>query len=177
MPWNKLSWVRMVNFICYTGLYYISPILYIYIYIYIQTYIHIYIYVCVCVCVCVFKNRKVKEEICIFWIYLFCSYVWYICMFPACCFVREHVWHKVFLMGYSMRLELNLVSSINDPSLVKLVYAGVVVPLSWSVLTLVCIYIYIYIQREREREWEKERNWKATWSTENNLMLKKKSML
>ena len=59
-------------------------------------------------------------------------------MFPAVAFVREHVWHKAFLMGYSMRLELTLVSSINDRWLVKLVYIGVVVLLSWSVFTLVC---------------------------------------
>ena len=41
-------------------------------------------------------------------------------------------------MGYSMRFELTLVSSINDPWLVKLVYIGVVVPLTWGVFTLVC---------------------------------------
>ena len=58
----------------------------------------------------------------------------------------EDVWHKAFLMWYSMRLELTLVSSINDPWSVKLVYIGVVVPLSWSVFTFVCLYnIYIYI--------------------------------
>ena len=33
-------------------------------------------------------------------------------MFPA--FVREHMWHKALLMVYLMRLELTLVSSIND---------------------------------------------------------------
>ena len=53
-------------------------------------------------------------------------------------FVREHMWHKALLMGYSMRLELILVSSISDLWLVRLVYIGVVVPLSWSVFTLVC---------------------------------------
>ena len=37
-----------------------------------------------------------------------------------------------------MRLELTLVSSINDLWLFRLVYVGVVVPLSWSV------FIYIY---------------------------------
>ena len=60
-------------------------------------------------------------------------------------FVSQHVWHKAFLMEYSMRLELTLVSSINDLWLVKLVYIGVVVPLSWSVFTLFCFCIYIYI--------------------------------
>ena len=38
-----------------------------------------------------------------------------------------------FLMGYLMRLELTLVSSINDPWSVRLVYIGVVV-LLWSAL-------------------------------------------
>ena len=52
----------------------------------------------------------------------------YVC-FQFVAFVKEHVWHKDFLMGYSMRLELTRVSSINDPWLVKLVYIGVVVPL------------------------------------------------
>ena len=45
-------------------------------------------------------------------------------------FVREHMWHKVFLIGYSMRLELTIVSSINNIWLVKLVYIVVVVSLS-----------------------------------------------
>ena len=61
----------------------------------------------------------------------------YVC-FQLVAFIREHMWHKAFLMGNSMRLELTLVSSIIDPWLVKLVYIGVVVPLSWSVFTLVC---------------------------------------
>ena len=79
---------------------------------------------CVCVCVCVL------------YIYMYMCYI-YVC-FQLVAFVKEHVWHKAFLMGYSMRLELTLVSSTNDPWLVKLVYIGVVVPLSWSVITLVC---------------------------------------
>ena len=33
---------------------------------------------------------------------------------------REHVWHKAFLMGYSMKLELTLVSSIDLYSLTNL---------------------------------------------------------
>ena len=47
-------------------------------------YIYIYIYICVCVCVCV--------SVC----------------FQLDVFIREHVWHKVWLMGYSMRFELTL---------------------------------------------------------------------
>ena len=85
-------------------------------------------------------------------------------MFPACCF--RHRAQGLF-NGYSMRLELTLVSSINDLWLVTLVYIGVVVPLSWSVFTLVLftrlflkyililsldlqqpsLYIYIYIYK------------------------------
>ena len=61
----------------------------------------------------------------------------YVC-FQLVAFVRKHVWHKAFLMGYSMGLALTLVSSINDPWLVKLVYKGFIVPLSWTEFTLVC---------------------------------------
>ena len=59
-------------------------------------------------------------------------------MFQACCF-RQRTCVAQGLFNWV------LVSSINDPWLVKLVYIGVVVPLSWSVFTLVCFYIYIYI--------------------------------
>ena len=44
----------------------------------------------------------------LFILFLFC-YI-YVC-FQLVAFVREHMWHKAFLMGYSMRLELTLVSS------------------------------------------------------------------
>ena len=43
--------------------------------------------------------------------------------------------HKTLLM----RLELTLVSSLNDFWLVRQVYIGVILILSWSVFTLVCI--------------------------------------
>ena len=58
--------------------------------------------------------------------------------FQLVAFIREHMRHKVLLMGYLMRLEPTLVSSINDPWLVKLAYIRGGVPLSWSVFTLVC---------------------------------------
>ena len=61
----------------------------------------------------------------------------YVC-FQLVAFAREHTWHKAFSIRYSMKLELTLVFSVNDPWLVKLVYLGVVVPLSWSVFTFVC---------------------------------------
>ena len=75
---------------------------------------------CVCVCVCVYVC------VCV------CVY------FQLVAFVREHMWLKAFLMGYSMRLELTLVSSINELWLVKMVYKGIVVPRSCSVFTYVC---------------------------------------
>ena len=68
--------------------------------------------------------------------------------FQLVSFVKEYVWHKVIFIWYSMRLELTLVSSINDSWLVKLVYIGVVIPLSCSVFTLVWFirlwYLYVY---------------------------------
>ena len=48
-------------------------------------------------------------------LYLLILYLhtFYILCFQLVAFVREHVWNKVFYMGYSMRLELTPVSSIN----------------------------------------------------------------
>ena len=66
----------------------------------------------------------------------------------------DNVRPKAFLKGFSMRLELTLVSSINDPWLVRLVFIGVVVLLSWSVFKIypysffgptTTIFMYIYI--------------------------------
>ena len=38
----------------------------------------------------------------------------YICVcFYLVLFVREHIWHKALLMGYSIRLELTLVRILN----------------------------------------------------------------
>ena len=39
-------------------------------------------------------------------------------------------------MGYSMRLELTPVSSINDSCLVEVVFIRIFVPPSWSMFTL-----------------------------------------
>ena len=55
------------------------------------------------------------------------------------------MWHKALLMGYSVKLEITLVSSINDLWLARLVYIGVVVPLFRSVFTLVCFTVAIAI--------------------------------
>ena len=87
-----------------------------------------------------FKVRRTTKRFVFFeFIYFVLTYLFiyiyiyiYIC-FQLVAFVREHMWHKAFLMGYSMRLDLTLVSSVNDSWSVKLVYIGVVVPLSWSV--------------------------------------------
>ena len=96
---------------------------------YIYIYIYIYIYS---------KIRKPTKRFKFFeiiFLFLHKCYI-YVC-FQLVAFVREHMQHKAFLMGYSTRLELTLVSIINDLWLVKMVYIGVVVPLSWSVFTLV----------------------------------------
>ena len=57
----------------------------------------------------------------------------YICIFPACCFrQRTYVAH-----GF-VNVELNETWTHSCFLLVRLVYIGVVVLLSWSVFTLVC---------------------------------------
>ena len=128
---------------------------YIYIYIYIDTHTHthtphthththththIYIYIYI-------KIRRSTERFVSFEsIYFLLTYLLYIYMFPACCFrqiyvLSSHMWHKAL----SMRFELTLVSSINDLWLVRLVYIGVVVPISWSVFTLACFIRLWYL--------------------------------
>ena len=84
-------------------------------------------------------RRSTKIFVFFEFIYFVLTYVLYIYVcFQLVAFVREHMWYKALLMGYSMRLELTLVFSINDLCLVRLIYIEVVVPLSWSVFTLVC---------------------------------------
>ena len=73
------------------------------IYVYIYIYIHIYLYF-------------------LEFIYLFCSYI-HVC-FQLVAFVREHIWNKALLMGYSMRLELTSFCSLNDFQLVMGLYRG-----------------------------------------------------
>ena len=49
----------------------------------------------------------------------------YICVFfQFVAFVREHIWHKVLLMGCSMRLELTRVCILNGFQLVMGLYGG-----------------------------------------------------
>ena len=116
-----------------------------------HTHTHIYIYIYIYEDGCCRSIERIGtyfENIDLYFLNLFILFL-HMCYIHVCfqlvAFAREHVWHKAFLMGYSMRLELTLVSSINDHCLVRLVYIVVVVPLSWSVFTLVCLYIYIYI--------------------------------
>ena len=73
-------------------------------------------------------------------------YIYIYISFQLVAFVREHMWQEAFLKGYSMRLELTLVSNINDFWLVQLVYIGVVVLLSWGVFTLVCFTRNTYVR-------------------------------
>ena len=70
-----------------------------------------------------------------FRIYLFCSFIC-VC-FQLIAFVREHVWHKALLMGYSMRLELMTVCSLNCFHFGMGFYGGHS-SFSLSVFTLVC---------------------------------------
>ena len=58
-------------------------------------------------------RRSTKGFVCLEFIYFVLTYVLCVC-FQLLAFVREYMWHKALLMGYSMRLELNLVSSLND---------------------------------------------------------------
>ena len=89
-----------------------------------------------------FTKRFVFFEL----IYLFCSYM--LVCFHLVAFVREHIWHKVLLMGYSMRLELTHVCSLNAFQLVMGLYSGHLL-FFWECvyLSLLYIYIYIYIYR------------------------------
>ena len=80
----------------------------------------------------------------------------YVC-FQFVAFVWEHVWHKAFLMGQSMRLELTLVSRKNDTCLVSLTRESSSL-IKYPIKKTLChtcsltkaaswkyIYIYIYI--------------------------------
>ena len=51
-------------------------------------------------------------------IYLFILFLYFHVCFQLVAFVREHIWHKALLMGYSVRLELIRACSLNDFQLV-----------------------------------------------------------
>ena len=102
-------------------------------------YIYIYIYT-------YFKIRRSTKRFVFFeFIFLFLHTCYINVCFQLVASVREHMWHKSLLMGYSIRLDLTLVSSINDLWLIRLVYIRVVIPLSWSVFTLVCFTSLWYL--------------------------------
>ena len=69
--------------------------------------------------------------------------------FQLVAFVREHMWLKALLMGYSMRLELTFVSSLNDLWLVRRIlyrgYSPFFLECVYFSLLYIYIYIYIYI--------------------------------
>ena len=48
----------------------------------------------------------------------------HMCMVQLVVFVMEHIGHKALLMGYSVRLELTSVCSLNDFQLVIGLYRG-----------------------------------------------------
>ena len=86
-------------------------------------YIYIYIYIYGC---CRSKERiriyfrisKSTKRFVFFefihFLKLFCSYIRVIYMYVSSMLLSsENMWHKAFLMGYSMRLELTLVSGVN----------------------------------------------------------------
>ena len=87
--------------------------------------IYIYIYICICVsrfvCVHIYlwcyiyiyiKMSGSMKRFVFFRIYLFILFL-HTCMFQLDAFIREYVWHEALLMGYSMRLELTRVHSLN----------------------------------------------------------------
>ena len=95
-----------------------------------------------------FKIRRSTKRFVFFeYTYFVFTYVLYICMFPACCFcqrtylaqglcnrVLNETWtHSGFKYKWPLVSEAGLYR--------------VVVPLSWSVFTLVGLYIYIYIYK------------------------------
>ena len=87
-----------------------------------------YVYVCM-----YFKiGRSTKRFVFFLFIYLFCSYLRVCSQLVA--FVREHICHKVLLMGYSMRLAPTRVCSLNDFQLVMGLYRG------FPLFFLVCVY-------------------------------------
>ena len=70
-------------------------------------YIYIYIYI--------YRIRRSTKRFVFFYLFILFFHTCYICVcLQIVAFVRKHMWHKALLMGLSMRLELTLVSSLND---------------------------------------------------------------
>ena len=72
----------------------------------------------------------------------------YVCFQLVAC-IREHMWHKAFLMGYSMTLELTLVSNMENTKYKK--YKSLCGPSYIYIYIYVCVcvcesmYMYMYI--------------------------------
>ena len=97
---------------------------FIYIYIYIYIYMDQFIYICMYVYIYILKWVGPQRDLYFLgFIYLFILFL-RTCMFPVDAFIREHVWHKALLMGYSMRLELTCVCNLNGFQLVMGFYEG-----------------------------------------------------
>ena len=94
--------------------------------------VHVYIYIYIYIYIKIGRSMKIFVFLNSF-IYLFCSYVHV--GFQLVAFVREHIWHKALLMGYSMRLKLTHVCSLNDFQLVMGLYRG------FPLFFLECIYL------------------------------------
>ena len=82
-----------------------------------HTHTHIYIYIYILKWVGPRRYLYFLE-----FIYLFCFYI-RVC-FQLVAFVREHIWNKALLMGYSMRVEIPRVCSLNDFHLLMGLYGG-----------------------------------------------------
>ena len=91
------------------------------------TFIYIYIYIYI-------KIGRSTKGFVFFRIYLSILFL-HTCMFPASCFVREHIWQKALLMGYSMRLDAHLNSFSCHFFLKWLIYSNLkkkILLLIWS---------------------------------------------
>ena len=78
-------------------------------------------------------------------------------------FVRGHIWHKALLMGYSIRLELTLVRSLNvfpfgcgflkkghplfflDCVYLSLLYPSLIFDMFLLLLLLLCVCVYVCV--------------------------------
>ena len=96
---------------------------------------------CVCVCVCVCTCCRSKERMKIYFkigrstkrfVFLKKLFILFLhsVIYMYVIFVIEHMWYKVLLMGYSMRLELTFLHSLNVFPFVCGFYTEVILPFS-----------------------------------------------
>ena len=115
----------------------------------------LYIHICI-MYIDSYRSTKRFVFFNLFILFLHMCYI-YIC-FQLVAFVREHVWHKTYLMGYSMRLELTRASSINDlsgqtslyrgrySSFLECVYFSLLYPsLIFDIFVVVCVYVCVFV--------------------------------